>query len=474
MATYFVKTATITGGSAPNDGNDGKDPIGFGLATATYNDATKTLTQANAFTTYTFTTGDLIAITGGTNATPGLYTIASKVDASNITLTTSAGSTDATGDWTSSDGPWATVGFAADTIVAGDRCRICADGDHTPAAVITSHTANAGTTSTNNVIYTGATARGVVDGTMATLNGDNGNVWSDNNEGHAFRYTTFQYLDFDGNGGTGSGLFFDQLSDGIKVVDCKFHGFSSYGVYCTQSSTACTFIRCEVYGNTTAGFGANGGARGSYEIFDCSFHDNGIGVHCGTVWMHGCLIYDNSVEGVRLQGVSLNFGAILTNNTFQGNGGDGFVVQATTGEYELTIRNNIFSENTGYGINLDGEVVLRNQIGPNVFDNNTAGATSLDGVVDLGATGLDTDNNVASQELDPVFASIADGSENLIPANGNGSFTAGEGGVWQDSEGNSMVGVTYDANRVPYCGAVPPDLTAGGDGAGGGGFIIGG
>jgi hypothetical protein len=190
--------------------------------------------------------------------------------------------------------------------------------------------------------------------------------------------------------------------------------------------------------------------------------------------MQGCVIYDNTSHGIHVQGLTLNFDLHLESNTIQGNGGDGLLLDATTGEFEIMCRNNIFSENGGYGINQDGVTLMRHLVGPNVFDNNTAGATSTDGVADAGATGLDKDNHVASQELDPAFKSITDGSENLIPAQRNGAFSAGECGVWQDSEGTSMVGVTYDTDRVPYCGAVPPDLTAGGDGAGGGGYIIGG
>jgi hypothetical protein len=67
--------------------------------TATWTAATKTLTQASAFTNYSFLAGDEIAISFGTGATLGTYKIASRVSANAITLETSlAAGNLATGD----------------------------------------------------------------------------------------------------------------------------------------------------------------------------------------------------------------------------------------------------------------------------------------------------------------------------------------------------------------------------------------
>lgn len=62
--------------------------------TATWTAATKTLTQASAFTDYTFVEGDEIEILDGTGATTGFYTIASRTSANAIVLSTSLSSVD--------------------------------------------------------------------------------------------------------------------------------------------------------------------------------------------------------------------------------------------------------------------------------------------------------------------------------------------------------------------------------------------
>jgi hypothetical protein len=68
--------------------------------TATWVASTRTLTETNAFTNYTFVAGDEIEIISGTGATTGVYVIESKTDSSNIVLSTAglSGSDLATGD----------------------------------------------------------------------------------------------------------------------------------------------------------------------------------------------------------------------------------------------------------------------------------------------------------------------------------------------------------------------------------------
>lgn len=70
-------------------------PIGFGTEVAdeyttidgaTWTDASKTLTKASAFSSYTWKAGDFVIFTGGDNVVQTKYTVASKTDASNIVL----------------------------------------------------------------------------------------------------------------------------------------------------------------------------------------------------------------------------------------------------------------------------------------------------------------------------------------------------------------------------------------------------
>lgn len=61
------------------------------IVSATYTDATKTITLTGAFTNYVYKSGDRVRITGGTGATAGYYVVASRASADAITLTTSIG-----------------------------------------------------------------------------------------------------------------------------------------------------------------------------------------------------------------------------------------------------------------------------------------------------------------------------------------------------------------------------------------------
>lgn len=99
--TYFID-------AAGSDSNDGRDAFGFGISGGAYTAATKTLTKTGAFSSYVYQTGDRVYISGGTNMTAGLYTIASRVSDDAITLETAAGSANSI-NVTTSSGPWLSV-----------------------------------------------------------------------------------------------------------------------------------------------------------------------------------------------------------------------------------------------------------------------------------------------------------------------------------------------------------------------------
>jgi len=73
------------------------------VATATWTEATLTLTQSNAFTSYVFVPGDFLQVTAGTDAITGYTEVASRVDDSNVTLKTSISSLDPGADMPTGD-----------------------------------------------------------------------------------------------------------------------------------------------------------------------------------------------------------------------------------------------------------------------------------------------------------------------------------------------------------------------------------
>lgn len=109
-----------------DDANDGLDPWGFGLTTASYTESTGVLSQTNAFTSYDHsaaTTGsptdwyNLIYISGGDVSAAGWHRISSKTDNSNIVLQDKLGADDT--NVTSSDGAKQTFTGAARTASSG-------------------------------------------------------------------------------------------------------------------------------------------------------------------------------------------------------------------------------------------------------------------------------------------------------------------------------------------------------------------
>lgn len=97
--------ATVTGDKASPTGiwdNLTDDPFGLGvrcqrqalsITGGSFTTATKTLTKAGAFASYTHQVGDKINVTGGTGVTPGYYAVASKTDSDSIVLADDIGGT---------------------------------------------------------------------------------------------------------------------------------------------------------------------------------------------------------------------------------------------------------------------------------------------------------------------------------------------------------------------------------------------
>lgn len=79
-----ITRLAVSGGSIVKYGT-------LGITGATYTEATKKITKTGAFTDYVFTATDVFVVTAGTGATLATYSVASRIDADNITLTTSIG-----------------------------------------------------------------------------------------------------------------------------------------------------------------------------------------------------------------------------------------------------------------------------------------------------------------------------------------------------------------------------------------------
>lgn len=451
MAIYFTSSATIAGGSAPSDANDGRDPIGFNLSGATYDDTGNGegehhISSTGAFTSYTHSTGDQIYLDAGAGVTTGLYTIASKVDADAILLSSSAGS-DSTSDVGSSDGPNATIQASIDACtVAGDQAHICATGTYTPTVRTDIDWGNA--TRGSEKRLKGVAARGLDDGTQVTVSGSSLGASTD-----LFIFTngSSDYAVMENmriTAATRHGIYHDEVTTLISLVNVRVDNCTTNGVHFARSNAqGLIIVNSEFDNNGGDGIGTNAAGQAHINATCCSFHDN-TGNGCESkdqpaIWVD-CLFFKNGGKGLVVEYDSnmLSMFAIL-GCTFQGNTGDN--IDIATDVSLLIAKNNTSSGSGGYGWNFNGgdpETICL-YFDYNHTHNNTSGASDVT---------LPGENNITG---DPLFESTTGGSEDYEPGSSSPLIGAGLPGVIQSGAG----GTGYRD-----IGALQREMAAGGGG----------
>jgi hypothetical protein len=86
VSNGYWDDSSYSGGPLRGTIGIGFQKLDMNINNGTWTAASRTLTSAGAFTSYTFVEGDQIYITAGTGMTAGWYTIASRIDANSITL----------------------------------------------------------------------------------------------------------------------------------------------------------------------------------------------------------------------------------------------------------------------------------------------------------------------------------------------------------------------------------------------------
>ena len=436
MTAYFVDP------SAGNDSNDGLDNIGLGLATATWTASSLTLTQAGAFSSYTYVEGHMIAITGGTGATTGLYQVASKVDANSITLvaTTSvpgakngatlSGSDLATGDITSSSGPVLTMAQADTNMSTGDRLWMKGSATYAYAGVsMITWTTHSSTLSGYSAIP-GDGGRVLFDGTV------NSNTYIFN----PGAVTTWKLENAIINGGSYS--IWTNTAYGT-LRNCVLKGFSVRGL--TQSTSYSIVEGCEFA--TSSGVGAISGLltffRRSY------FHDLGTGVLAGTYGAiySGC-VFDTCTIGVDQ---SIHSNLRVYDSTFYGCSTAG--VQHSNSA--VSIDDSVFS-GCGYGVDNDGSTAFvtggANSVRGNHWHSNTTNIGSSGGGSWLTVDGEDPSTVNGSTSGDPLFADAP-----------NGDFSLGAGSPARDASYEFVSTEVSSSSTTHYDkGAIQAEAAGGG------------
>lgn len=338
-----------------NDANDGLDNIGVGLATATWEEATLTLTQNGHG--YTFAAGDCIYLASGTGLTPGLYEVASST-ANTITLAATssiprvgdgndvAAGDDATGDWTSSTGPLQTLDAAMNAVLAVDDTMFyCVAGADYGAFAIDTAVASTHQTCTFEGYTTTPgddgriTVKGTLTDTIATrIHYCFKNIIFDGEDVRAcvslssyeIMWRNCDFISSTAGDGVTVGQanwFWDCYFEGAALdliacgalgafFNCRFYNAGAAGIDCSSTVLCwnCTFYNCEgnaidggavndshviainctIDGNaqtTNTGVYKNPGYRGMIAVINCIIYDCTTGEH-GTHGERDLLIYN--------------------------------------------------------------------------------------------------------------------------------------------------------------------------------------
>ncbi len=313
MTEYFVATS---GGS---DSNDGLDIFGFTSLSANWDAAEKTLFHALEFLDYTWESGDKVYLSHA-SITDGLYEIASKIDSGTIELVESISGSDQAGV-TASDGPWATVTKAKNTVAAGDNTYLCtmASGEvfDSEAAYPVNFTTS-GSDATGWIWWFGANSHGTIDGTITSIksNSASSDALEIDASQNVFMYTKGYNGDLGWDIDGLNNIFYrcvasDSDSDGFDwggdnsvMIECLAHDNGGDGFFLNVSGDTspddCVAIGC-VARNNGVGFRcaptitSTNGER--IVLTACTSYDNGVGFHRAKLLLH-CISYNQSNDNI--------------------------------------------------------------------------------------------------------------------------------------------------------------------------------
>lgn len=313
--------------------------------------------------------GNVINITSGTGFTVQRVQVLS-VAAGVATCDKSLGTTASTGGTGNMGGCLATIGAVAALVVPGNTAWVKATGTYSISASIALSTAGTSGLPISLLGYTttrGDAGQPTVQTSANTVTNFNegGNLWviknfilDSNNKttstamtvsGTSCLVENVQAKNFTVNGISVTGIGVN-----TKISNCYATGGGSAntGAFRTLNSTT-TFENCIASGNANSGFTTNQGGV----LFDRCISANNTGASTdGFQWtvlaptLHGCIAYANGRDGARGTGAT---------------GGDG-----------LSVRNCIFVNNSGFGLN-SATTNWANQLADinyNAYYNNTSGA----------------------------------------------------------------------------------------------------
>lgn len=452
-------------GSNMNGGSDENASPSYSATNGGWNSGTGVFTPTSGDPSASVTVGQFAHVFSDGSTTPTFIGRVTAVNATTVTVSTSAKSgtapgTSATGISINVGGVWKgpngasgfPFGFVTNTLK---------DASSNPPRVNFKNNATYSITAAMSHGNAGITFQG-----YASTAGDGGKATVDGGSSGASYVllsisaaVVLQDFVLQNNGASGTATGLAMSSAGFKLVRVVVSGVYGHGFSLTAAGRA---VECEAFGCTRGSSGAflsGFQVTSAVNLVRCSAHDNtatsnshGFGVSGSGASLVGCISDSNAGKGIWDNSGAPNvevLDCVVYNNTSGGIYLDG---SASTTAY---IENCIISSNGGYGVSGNSSGLLL--LSSNAFYNNTSGQTSnINASLITGSVTLTGDPFTDAANGDFSLNSTA-GAGAACRGAGRGAFTTTQGGYGtttaypdigavqhQDSGGNA--GMLYVPN----------------------------
>jgi hypothetical protein len=312
---------------------------------------------------------------------------------------------------------------AANTALAGDEVRLCAEAVETPTATV-NFTTNAGTRA-SRIRFVGCDASGIpLTSGHYTLDGSAIPAASLCNMDTPAAFLAFSYIRFTNSTETGFNL-------------TQPTGFNAYT----------SFYRCRFDHNAQVGLGGTGARHGTFVIcVDCEIDHNNQGFghtntnsSTGTIVLLGCRIHDNATFGARVNGT-----LFLTGNRIYRNGGIG----ARAGNFAHFSLFDTFYSNTGHNAEMGDRPAGNAYVGSGGYGLSIWANPAIPVTPNynhyhgnqLGEHSIVPTPGYGNRNGDPLFVSVAEGAEDFRALGRSPLVGSGPGGVNIGAMGTAVAG----------------------------------
>jgi len=282
---------------------------------------------------------------------------------------------------------FATLGFAANTVAAGEKVWVKASASYTaddPDTATTNWEITTAGGSATPIIWEGYYAT-PGDGGIVTVDAQDTNTNAMSQSGLTNIYNAFKNFRF--TQADGIGVAFG-AGDRVTFVNCRFDNNAGTGM---QGDNYINFFGCMFDNNTSYGVDVDN----SGGLVACIMHTNGnYGAFVASSSLCGCILYENTTGQMNIS--QMASGGLAVGNTVDGNNAGIGILYPTAGICAQFCNNIIFDNATGIEAAAGGyeEMVIMDF---NFFNSNPTNRTNVptgsNDVVGTGDPFVDSSNN---------------------------------------------------------------------------------